>query len=113
MNEKTKKELDQEQKEQRAIYIENKILSFLLPITGAAALILGLVGFILTINAGKPGITVFYIILTLLGLAGSLYGVLLIVRLKKPEHLLKDRSFFFRCIFPFIPNELKPFSKEW
>ena len=28
MNEKTKKELDQEQKEQRAIYIENKILSF-------------------------------------------------------------------------------------
>lgn len=92
MNEKTKKELDQEQKEQRAIYIENKILSFLLPITGAAALILGLVGFILTINAGKPGITVFYIVLTLLGLAGSLYGVLLIVRLKKPDFLKRKKK---------------------
>ena len=38
MNEK-KKALDKEQKEQRAIYIENKILSFLLPITGIVALI--------------------------------------------------------------------------
>ena len=92
MNEKTKKELDQEQKEQRAIYIENKILSFLLPITGAAALMLGLVGFIFTINAGRPGITVFYIILTLLGLAGSLYGVLLLVRLKKPDFLKRKKK---------------------
>ena len=86
MNE-NKKALDKEQKEQRAIYIENKILSFLLPITGVAAFILGLVGFILTLNAGQVGITIFYIILTLLGLAGSLYGVLLLVRLKKPDFL--------------------------
>ena len=86
MNE-NKKALDKEQKEQRAIYIENKILSFLLPITGAAAFILGLVGFILTLNAGQVGITIFYIILTLLGLVGSLYGVLLLVRLKKPDFL--------------------------
>jgi len=86
MNE-NKKALDKEKKEQRAIYIENKILSFLLPITGVAAFILGLVGFILTLNAGQVGITIFYIILTLLGLAGSLYGVLLLVRLKKPDFL--------------------------
>ena len=86
MNE-NKKALDKEQKEQRAIYIENKILSFLLPITGVAAFILGLVGFILTLNAGQVGITIFYIILTLLGLVGSLYGVLLLVRLKKPDFL--------------------------
>ena len=86
MNE-NKKALDKEQKEQRAIYIENKILSFLLPITGVAAFILGLVGFILTLNAGQVGITIFYIILTLLGLAGSLYGILLLVRLKKPDFL--------------------------
>lgn len=91
MNE-NKKALDQEQKEQRAIYIENKILSFLLPITGAAAFILGLVGFILTLNAGKPGITVFYIFLTILGLAGSLYGVLLLVRLKKPDFLKRKKK---------------------
>jgi len=86
MNE-NKKALDKEKKEQRAIYIENKILSFLLPITGVAAFILGLVGFILTLNAGQVGITIFYIILTLLGLVGSLYGVLLLVRLKKPDFL--------------------------
>ena len=91
MNE-NKKALDKEQKEQRAIYIENKILSFLLPITGVAAFILGLVGFILTLNAGQVGITVFYIILTLLGLAGSLYGVLLIVRLKKPDFLKRKKK---------------------
>ena len=87
-----KKALDKEQKEQRVIYIENKILSFLLPITGVAAFILGLVGFILTLNAGQVGITVFYIILTLLGLAGSLYGVLLLVRLKKPDFLKRKKK---------------------
>ena len=87
-----KKALDKEQKEQRVIYIENKILSFLLPITGVAAFILGLVGFILTLNAGQVGITIFYIILTLLGLAGSLYGVLLIVRLKKPDFLKRKKK---------------------
>ena len=91
MNE-NKKELDKEQKEQRAIYIENKILSFLLPITGVAAFILGLVGFILTLNAGQVGITIFYIILTLLGLVGSLYGVLLLVRLKKPDFLKRKKK---------------------
>ena len=91
MNE-NKKALDKEQKEQRAIYIENKILSFLLPITGVAAFILGLVGFILTLNAGQVGITIFYIILTLLGLAGSLYGVLLLVRLKKPDFLKRKKK---------------------
>ena len=91
MNE-NKKALDKEQKEQRAIYIENKILSFLLPITGVAAFILGLVGFILTLNAGQVGITIFYIILTLLGLVGSLYGVLLVVRLKKPDFLKRKKK---------------------
>ena len=91
MNE-NKKALDKEQKEQRAIYIENKILSFLLPITGVAAFILGLVGFILTLNAGQVGITIFYIILTLLGLVGSLYGALLIIRLKKPDFLKRKKK---------------------
>ena len=87
-----KKALDKEQKEQKAIYIENKILSFLLPITSVAAFILGLLGFILTLNAGKAGITVFYIILTILGLVGSLYGVLLLVRLKKPDFLKRKKK---------------------
>lgn len=87
-----KKALDNEQKEQRAIYLENKILSFLLPITSVIALIVGLLGFILTLPAGQAGITVFYIILFLLGLAGSLYGALLIVRLKKPDFLKRKKK---------------------
>ena len=91
MNE-NKKALDKEQKEQRAIYIENKIFSFLLPITSVIALILGLVGLILTLPAGQTGITVFYIILLVLGLVGSLYGALLIIRLKKPDFLKKKKK---------------------
>ena len=91
MNE-NKKELDKEQKEQRAIYIENKILSFLLPITGVIALILGLMGLILTASAGQVGITIFYIVLLVAGLAGTLYGVLLIVRLKKPDFLKRKKK---------------------
>ena len=91
MNE-NKKALDKEQKEQRAIYIENKILSFLLPITSVIALILGLVGLILTLPAGQTGITVFYIILLVLGLVGSLYGALLIIRLKKPDFLKRKKK---------------------
>lgn len=87
-----KKALDNEQKEQRAIYLENKILSFLLPITSVIALIVGLLGFILTLPAGQAGITVFYIILFLLGLAGSLYGAILIVRLKKPDFLKRKKK---------------------
>ena len=91
MNE-NKKALDKERKEQRAIYIENKILSFLLPITSVIALILGLVGLILTLPAGQTGITVFYIILLVLGLVGSLYGALLIIRLKKPDFLKRKKK---------------------
>ena len=87
-----KKALDKEQKEQKSIYIENKILSFLLPITGVIALILGLMGLILTASAGQVGITVFYIILLALGLAGTLYGVLLIIRLKKPDFLKRKKK---------------------
>ncbi len=91
MNE-NKKALDKERKEQRAIYIENKILSYLLPITSVIALILGLVGLILTLPAGQTGITVFYIILLVLGLVGSLYGALLIIRLKKPDFLKRKKK---------------------
>ena len=91
MNE-NKKALDREQKEQRAIYIENKILSFLLPITGIVALILGVMGLILTINAGQIGITVFYIVLSLIGFLGAIYGIVLLIRLKKPDFLKRKKK---------------------
>ena len=49
-------------------------------------------GLILTAGAGQVGITVFYIILMVLGLAGTLYGVLLIIRLKKPDFLKRKKK---------------------
>lgn len=78
-------------KEQKAIEKENRLLRFLLPIVGAIAFVLGLLGFILTVSEGNPGITVFYIILFLAGLLGVLYGVLLIIRKKKPNFLKRQK----------------------
>lgn len=91
MSEKTNKQelSEKEIKEQKVIEKENKLLRFLLPIVGAIAFLLGLLGFILTVGQGKPGITVFYIILFVFGLVGVLYGVLLIIR-KKKTRFLKD-----------------------
>ena len=78
---------EKEIKEQKVIEKENKLLKFLLPIVGAIAFLLGLLGFILTVGQGNVGVTVFYIILFVFGLVGVLYGVLLIIRKKKPDFL--------------------------
>ena len=78
---------EKEIKEQKAIERENKLLRFLLPVVGAIAFILGLLGFILTLGQGNTGVTVFYIILFVFGLAGVLYGVVLLIRKKKPDFL--------------------------
>ncbi|MBO6262468.1 MAG: hypothetical protein J6N95_07700 [Bacilli bacterium] len=91
MEEKTKYQIEKEKAEKRAIEKENKILRIVFPVVGVAAFIIGLLGFILTVNAGKPGMTVFFIIMTLLGLVGVLYGVLLLVRIKKPDFLKKKK----------------------
>ncbi len=89
MSEKTNKQelSEKEIKEQKAVERENKLLRFLLPIVGAIAFLLGLLGFILTVGQGNVGVTVFYIILFIFGLVGVLYGVLLIIRKKKPDFL--------------------------
>ncbi len=89
MSEKTNKQelSEKEIKEQKAVERENKLLRFLLPIVGAVAFLLGLLGFILTVGQGNVGVTVFYIILFVFGLVGVLYGVLLIIRKKKPDFL--------------------------
>lgn len=91
MEEKTKFQIEKEKKEKRAIEMENKILRIVFPVVGIAAFIIGLLGFILTINSGKPGLTVFFIILFLLGLVGVLYGVLLLIRIKKPNFLVRKK----------------------
>ena len=89
MSEKTNKQelSEKEIKEQKAVERENKLLRFLLTIVGAVAFLLGLLGFILTVGQGNVGVTVFYIILFVFGLVGVLYGVLLIIRKKKPDFL--------------------------
>ena len=50
---------EKERKEQKAIETENKILSFLIPIVGAIAFILGLLGIIFVAGSGKVGVLVF------------------------------------------------------
>ena len=94
MNEKfvDPKQLEKEEKEQKIIEKENKLLRLFVPIIGLIAFILGLMGFILTLNEGKTGTTVFYIILFVLGLMGILYGVILIIRKKKPDFLKRKKK---------------------
>ena len=92
MKKEERDELAKARAEEEAVRKENKLLSFLLPIVGAFAFILGLVGFILTINSGLIGVTIFYAILFAVGLLGILYGVLLIIRTKKPDFLKKKKE---------------------
>ena len=91
MEEKTKYQIEKERKEKRAIEMENKILRIVFPVVGIAAFIIGLLGFILTVGSNQPGITVFFVILFLLGLVGVLYGVLLLIRIKKPNFLMRKK----------------------
>ena len=83
--------IDEEIKEKKIIEKEDKILNFLYPIVGALAFVIGLLGFILTINSGHIAIIIFFIVLFLLGLLGVLYGVLLIIRKKKPDFLKRKK----------------------
>ena len=87
-----KKELEKEEKERLAIARENRLLNFVLPITGVIAFILGVVGFILTLNSGQTSVMVFYIVLLALGLLGCLYGVVLLIRKKKPNFLKREKK---------------------
>ena len=92
MKKEDREELDRIKAEEEAIRKENRLLAFLLPSVGGAAFILGLVGFILTINSGLIGVVIFYAILFILGVLGILYGLLMIVRIKKPEFLKKKKN---------------------
>lgn len=94
MVEKEKKELLDDKADKRAIERERKILSVLLPTLGVISFILGVVGAILTAtgNPIETGTLVFYIILTVLGVLGILYGVVVIIRKKNPDFLRKKKE---------------------
>ena len=74
MDKKKKTNLTPEQKEKKAIEVENKILRILLPTVGAIALIIGTVGFILTLPVNL-GIAIFLLVIAVLGLGGIAYGI--------------------------------------
>ena len=76
-----RKEIDEE-KEQKAIAWENKVLLILMPLVGLFAFIFGLIGFILVIKDNVP-VAVFLICLAALGLGGIAYGVILFIKGRK------------------------------
>ena len=90
MEKKKNSNLTPEQQEKLEIEKENKILSILMPSVGAIALILGLVGFILTINT-NAGVAVFLLIVAILGAGGIAYGVYQLM-LKNKKKLRKEES---------------------
>ena len=77
-----------EEKEKAKIEWENKVLSYLMPIVGLVAFIVGLVGFILVVGQ-NVGVAVFLMILAVLGLGGIAYGVLAFLK-KRQNKLRKE-----------------------
>ena len=90
MENKKKSNLTPEEQEKKEIELENNILKYLLPSVGLTALILGTVGFILTISV-NPGVAIFLLIIVILGLGGIAYGVYHLF-LKKWRKLHKEET---------------------
>ena len=85
-------ELEKEKQEQLAIAKENKFLSILLPVVGIIAMALGIPGFVLTLGQGNNGVTVFYMILAVLGVGLLVIGILMIIKLKNPNFMKKKEK---------------------
>ena len=66
--------LTPEQQEKRELEIENNLLKYLLPSVGITAVIIGTVGFILTLSV-NVGVAIFLLIIAIFGLGGIAYGV--------------------------------------
>ena len=74
-----------EEKEKGRIEWENKVLAILMPAVGLVAFVVGLVGFILTVNQ-NIGIAIFLIILAVLGLGCIAYGVLAFLKKRQNKY---------------------------
>ena len=86
---KQPKKLSAEQKEKKEIEMENKLIDIILPSTGLAAFIVGLVGFILAISK-NAGAAIFLLILALLGAGGIVYGVFAFLRWRKQRYFKEE-----------------------
>lgn len=80
-----------EEKEKAKIEWENKVLSYLMPIVGVLAVIVGIVGFVLTVNY-NTGIAIFLILLAALGLGGIILGVLTFLKERKNKKGRKEKK---------------------
>ena len=80
-----------EEKEKAKIAWENKVLSYLMPIVGVIAMIVGIVGFVLTINH-NTGIAIFLILLAALGLGGVILGLLTFFKERKNKKGRKEKK---------------------
>ena len=80
-----------EEKEKAKIAWENKVLSYLMPIVGVIAVIVGIVGFILTINH-NTGIAIFLVLLAALGLGGIILGLLTFFKERKNKKGRKEKK---------------------
>ena len=88
-NKQQQKKISPEQKEKKEIEMENKLIDIILPSTSLAALLIGLIGFILSISA-NVGAAIFLLILALLGGGGIAYGVLVFLRYRKAKYFKEE-----------------------
>lgn len=87
-----KEKLIKEQQEKKAIELENKILSYLMPAVGLAALFIGIVGFVAAISDPNGlGSAIFLMILAVLGAGGIAYGVVAFIK-KRNKKYRKEES---------------------
>ena len=80
-----------EEKEKAKIAWENKVLSYLMPIVGVIAMIVGIVGFVLTINH-NTGIAIFLVLLAALGLGDVILGLLTFFKERKNKKGRKEKK---------------------
>ena len=90
MENRKQEKLTPEEQEKRDIEWENKVLAILLPSVGGIALLIGVLGFILTISENS-GIAVFLLIVGILGALGVVYGILQLLK-KRNKKYHKEES---------------------
>ena len=85
METKKQVKLTPEEQEKKDIEWENKVLAILLPLVGGIALIMGVLGCILTISE-NTGIAVFLLIVAVLGAFGVAYGVVQLFKKRNKKY---------------------------
>lgn len=88
---KAQQTLTPEQQEKKEIELENKLIDIVLPSVSIAAFIIGLLGFILSVSSNVGG-AIFLLVLALLGAGGIVYGVFVILRMRKRKYVKPEET---------------------